>query len=113
MSRMLLDDHFEFRGGATHGGERFGVRPRVQSAKVVPAARWMVLQFIPNGWAASAGGFPAMTGPVTFLMKDVVLLAVAIYLLKQDVMRVSRAAEAEMAPLLTGQPASGALTRTL
>jgi hypothetical protein len=73
MSRMLLDDHFEFRGGATHGGERFGVRPRVQSAKVV----------------------------------------LAIYLLKQDVMRVSRAAEAEMAPLLTGQPASGALTRTL
>ena len=44
----------------------------------------------PNGWAASAGGFPAMTGNVPFLMKDVVLLAVSVYLLKQDVVRVSR-----------------------
>jgi hypothetical protein len=35
-----------------------------------------------NGWAASAGGFPAMTGNIPFLMKDVVLLAVSIYLLK-------------------------------
>jgi hypothetical protein len=36
----------------------------------------------------SAGGFPAMTGNVPFLMKDVVLLAVSLYLLKQDVKRV-------------------------
>jgi uncharacterized membrane protein YkgB len=47
-----------------------------------------IIPFMPNGWAASAGGFPAMTGEVPFLMKDVVLLAVSIYLLKQDVVRV-------------------------
>src|SRR6266481_4950226 len=33
-----------------------------------------IIPFMPNGWAASAGGFPAMTGNVPFLMKDVVLL---------------------------------------
>jgi uncharacterized membrane protein YkgB len=46
-----------------------------------------IIPFMPNGWAESAGGFPAMTGNVPFLMKDVVLLAVSIYLLKEDVMR--------------------------
>jgi uncharacterized membrane protein YkgB len=44
---------------------------------------------MPDGWAPSAGGFPAMTEKVAFLMKDHVLLAVSFYLLKQDVMRVS------------------------
>ena len=34
-----------------------------------------------------------MTGNVPFLMKDVVLLAVSVYLLKQDVLRVSFSAE--------------------
>jgi uncharacterized membrane protein YkgB len=48
-----------------------------------------IIPFMPGGWAASAGGFPAMTGNVPFLMKDVVLLAASIYLLKQDVVRVS------------------------
>ena len=48
-----------------------------------------IIPFMPDGWAASAGGFPAMTGNIPFLMKDVVLLAVSFYLLKQDVMRVS------------------------
>jgi len=48
-----------------------------------------IIPFMPDGWAASAGGFPAMTGNVPFLMKDVVLLAASFYLLKQDVMRVS------------------------
>ena len=47
-----------------------------------------IIPFLPNGWAVSAGGFPAMSGNVPFLMKDVVLLAVSIYLLKQDVVRV-------------------------
>jgi hypothetical protein len=51
-----------------------------------------IIPFMPNGWAESAGGFPAMTGNVAFLMKDVVLLAVSIYLLKQDIVRVLRAA---------------------
>ena len=53
-----------------------------------------IIPFMPNGWAASAGGFPAMQGNVAFLMKDVVLLAVSFYLLKQDAVRVS-VAEAE------------------
>jgi hypothetical protein len=46
-----------------------------------------IIPFMPGGWAASAGGFPAMTGNIPFLMKDVVLLAVSVYLLKQDVLR--------------------------
>lgn len=50
-----------------------------------------IIPFMPDGWAPSAGGFPAMTGNVAFLMKDVVLLAVSIYLLKQDLERVSLA----------------------
>jgi uncharacterized membrane protein YkgB len=48
-----------------------------------------IIPFMPDGWAPSAGGFPAMVGNVAFLMKDVVLLAVSIYLLKQDVARAS------------------------
>jgi uncharacterized membrane protein YkgB len=51
-----------------------------------------IIPFMPDGWAASAGGFPAMTGNVPFLMKDVVLLAASFYLLKQDVVRVSLSA---------------------
>ena len=47
-----------------------------------------IIPFMPEGWDAAAGGFPAMTGNVPFLMKDVVLLAVSVYLLKQDVRRV-------------------------
>ena len=46
-----------------------------------------IIPFMPEGWAASAGGFPAMTERVAFLMKDIVLLAASIYLLKQDVVR--------------------------
>jgi uncharacterized membrane protein YkgB len=52
-----------------------------------------IIPFMPNGWAASAGGFPAMAGNVPFLMKDVVLLAASFYLLKQDVLRSSLAAK--------------------
>jgi uncharacterized membrane protein YkgB len=46
-----------------------------------------IIPFMPNGWDVAAGGFPAMTGNVPFLMKDVVLLAVSVYLLTQDVRR--------------------------
>jgi uncharacterized membrane protein YkgB len=51
------------------------------------------IPFLPNGWEASAGGFPAMAagGNVAFTIKDVVLLAVSFYLLKQDVLRVASA----------------------
>ena len=48
-----------------------------------------IIPFMPDGWAPSAGGFPAMQGNVAFLMKDVVLLAASFYLLKQDVIRVA------------------------
>jgi uncharacterized membrane protein YkgB len=48
-----------------------------------------IIPFFPDGWAASAGGFPAMKENVAFLMKDLVLLAVSFYLLKQDLMRAS------------------------
>jgi uncharacterized membrane protein YkgB len=46
-----------------------------------------IIPFIPNGWEESAGGFPAMTFNTAFLMKDLVLLAVSLYLLKQDLVR--------------------------
>lgn len=55
-----------------------------------------IIPFMPDGWAPSAGGFPAMVGNVAFLMKDVVLLAVSFYLLKQDIIRVAK----------TGSPAT-------
>src|SRR5215813_12148492 len=48
-----------------------------------------IIPFLPDGWNAAAGGFPAMQGYVAFTMKDVVFLAVSVYLLKQDVMRAS------------------------
>src|SRR5499426_501310 len=51
-----------------------------------------IIPFMPDGWAASAGGFPAMTGNVAFLMKDIVLFAASFYLLKQDVARVAASA---------------------
>jgi uncharacterized membrane protein YkgB len=58
-----------------------------------------IIPFMPDGWDAAAGGFPAMTGNVPFLMKDVVLLAASIYLLKQDVQRELRSTRAgESAP---------------
>ena len=59
-----------------------------------------IIPFMPDGWAVSAGGFPAMTGNVPFLMKDLALLAASIYLLKQDVTRVVTARRAEMAPAM-------------
>jgi uncharacterized membrane protein YkgB len=48
-----------------------------------------IIPFMPDGWNASAGGFPAMQGNVAFLMKDVVLFAVSFYLLRQDLERAS------------------------
>src|ERR1700760_3051626 len=37
-----------------------------------------IIPFMPDGWEASAGGFPAMNGNTPFLMKDLVLLAASI-----------------------------------
>jgi uncharacterized membrane protein YkgB len=53
-----------------------------------------IIPLMPNGWAASAGGFPAIAGNVPFLMKDLVLLAASFYLLRQDVIRVPRIGQA-------------------
>jgi hypothetical protein len=55
-------------------------------------------------WACAAAGFQAMKGNVAFLMKDVVLLAVSVYLLKQDVLRVSPSAAERRAWCDIGEP---------
>lgn len=52
-----------------------------------------IIPFVSGGWDPVAG-FPAMAGAVPFLMKDVVFLAVSIYLLKQDVARVLQSSRA-------------------
>jgi uncharacterized membrane protein YkgB len=54
-----------------------------------------IIPFWPEGWAAQAGGFPAMTLPMGFIMKDVVLLAVSFYLLKRDVQRLAATESAD------------------
>ncbi len=56
-------------------------------------ATFTIIPFIPDGWAPSAGGFPAMTERVAFLMKDLVLFAVSFYLLKQGIVRVTHTAK--------------------
>src|SRR5262245_30479234 len=67
-----------------------------------------IIPFMPDGWNEAAG-FPAMQGNVAFLMKDVVLLAVSVYLLKQDVVRASRsAAERSERPEVGGARARAA-----
>ena len=56
-------------------------------------ATFTILPFFPNGWEPSAGGFPAMTEHVAFLMKDLVLLAASFCLLRQDVLRAASVRE--------------------
>lgn len=41
----------------------------------------------PGAWENSAGGFPAMGGATSFLIKDAVLLAASVVLLKHDLRR--------------------------
>jgi uncharacterized membrane protein YkgB len=62
-----------------------------------------IIPFMPDGWDAAAG-FPARTGNVPFLMKDVVFLAVSFYLLKQDVVRASRSAVERHESREVGEP---------
>jgi len=61
-----------------------------------------IIPFMPDGWSASAGGFPAMTERVAFLMKDLVLLAVSFYLLKQDLVRALTSGKQLDGSLITG-----------
>jgi uncharacterized membrane protein YkgB len=53
-----------------------------------------VMPLMSARWVASATGFPSMATSIAFPMKDLVLLAASIYLLRQDVMRVSLSATA-------------------
>jgi uncharacterized membrane protein YkgB len=46
-----------------------------------------IIIFLPDAWAREAGGFPIMTLPLGFLMKDFLFLAASFYLLKQDLVR--------------------------
>jgi uncharacterized membrane protein YkgB len=55
-----------------------------------------IIPFFPDAWAAPAGGFPAATLPFLFLVKDIVLLAASVYLLKHDIIRASSADRASL-----------------
>jgi uncharacterized membrane protein YkgB len=50
-----------------------------------------IIPFFPDAWAAPAGGFPAATLPFLFLIKDIVLLAASVYLLKQAILHAASA----------------------
>jgi hypothetical protein len=64
--------------------------PRAATLGAIPCVA--IIPFMPDSWDAAAG-FPAMKGNVAFLMKDVVLLAASLCLLKQDVVRAARSAD--------------------
>ena len=49
-----------------------------------------IIPFLPDAWAKEAGGFPIMTLPMGFLMKDFLFLAVSFHLLKQDLARAAQ-----------------------
>jgi len=77
--------------------KRFGVLGAL-GATITFITTATIIPFMPNGWDPAAG-FPAMAGNVPFLLKDLVLLAVSFYLLKQDLMRLlSSSRDAEIAP---------------
>jgi uncharacterized membrane protein YkgB len=70
-----------------------------------------IMPFMPGVWEPSAGGFPAMTGTGAFLMKDLVLLAVSFYLLKQDLQKVALAERTRSAsPVGPGHGSSSSQT---
>lgn len=52
-----------------------------------------IVLFLPGAWAKEAGGFPIMTLPFGFLMKDFLFLAVSFYLLKRDLTRAAQEIE--------------------
>jgi uncharacterized membrane protein YkgB len=49
-----------------------------------------IIPFLPDEWATEAGGFPLMHLTAGFLLKDVLFLAVSLYLLQQDLIRAAR-----------------------
>lgn len=48
-----------------------------------------IIPFLPDGWAKEAGGFPIMTLSLAFLFKDLLFLAVSLYLVKHDLAAVA------------------------
>src|SRR5262249_9426690 len=74
-----------------------------------------IIPFMPNGWDETAGGFPAMSGNVPFLMKDGVLLAASFYLLKLDIVSAMRSPDCAgvIKQLARGMTALGLLTEDL
>ncbi|GLR90865.1 hypothetical protein GCM10007857_75810 [Bradyrhizobium iriomotense] len=75
--------------------KRFGLLGAIGSTATF-ITTFTIIPFLPNKWDPAAG-FPAMAGLVPFLMKDLVLLAVSIYLVKQDVIRLALSSrDAEM-----------------
>lgn len=72
--------------------KRFGVIGALGSI-VTYLGTASIIPFLPNAWAAEAGGFPAMGLPVAFLMKDFLFLAASFYLLKQDLIRTALESE--------------------
>src|ERR1700740_1851646 len=48
-----------------------------------------IIPFLPDGGGHEAGGFPILTLPLGFLMKDVLFLVASFYLLKQDLTRAA------------------------
>src|ERR1700756_5835624 len=67
---------------------RFGVLGALGSI-VTFIGTTSIIPFLPDGWAPEAGGFPIMTLPLGFLMKDVLFLVASFYLLKQDLTRAA------------------------
>jgi len=49
-----------------------------------------IIFFLHDAWAKEAGGFPIMTLPLGFLMKDFLFLAVSFYLLREDLADAAR-----------------------
>jgi uncharacterized membrane protein YkgB len=62
-----------------------------------------IIPFFPDAWAAPAGGFPAATLPFLFLVKDIVLLAASVYLLRQAILRASSASRAPLMDIVQRQ----------
>jgi uncharacterized membrane protein YkgB len=85
--------------------KRFGILGALGST-ITFLTTLTIIPYTPNGWDPAAG-FPAMAGDVPFLVKDIVLLAVSIYLLKQDVMRLLLSSRKAETVLETPLPATG------
>ena len=70
----------------------FGIRKLVYLGALESCVTFVsaltMLPFVPGAWHSGASGFQAMTIVSAFLLKDLVLLVVSVYLLRQDVSRV-------------------------